>query len=132
MSEWVPYHEPSTAKAHELVRGKKTDAEKYAAIIRFVDHDFVYDYIKAIKVAKKKGVLPDVERTWNVRMGICQDIAAMTVGMLRAVGIKAELCIGTCGGRKHHAWVEADVNGRHCLYDHRMGRSKEYKAERRY
>jgi transglutaminase-like putative cysteine protease len=132
MSEWVPYHEPSIAKAKELVRGKVTEKGKYAAIIQFVDHDFVYDYIKAIKVAKKKGVMPDVERTWNVRMGICQDIAAMTVGMLRAVGIRAELCIGKNGRRNNHAWVEAIVDGKHCIYDHRMKTSNVYKAERRY
>lgn len=130
-SIWVPYHEPSAEKARKLAEGCKTPLAKYKVITDYVTRCFAYDYIKAVKVAKKRGVLPDVEHVWKLHMGICQDIAAMTVGMLRAVDIEAYLCIGTIGGRIHHAWVEAIIDGKVRRYDH-DGEAPEYKEERRY
>lgn len=128
---WVPYHEQSEAKALELVRGKTTETAKYRAITAWVSRCFGYDYIRAVKVAKKKGVYPDVERCWKLHMGICQDIASMTVGMLRAVGIRSALCIGKAGGQGYHAWVESNVDGKVLRYDY-SGEAKEYNVERRY
>jgi len=131
MSDWVPYHAPSVNKAKMITRTKVTELSKYQAITEYVSRCFVYDYIKAIKTAKLTGVLPDVNRTWETGMGICQDIAAMVTGMLRSVGIHAELCIGTAGSQKKHAWVEAEIDGKLYRYDHRR-QAKQYITERRY
>lgn len=129
---WVPYHEASEAKAKELAAGKKTETAKFKTITEWVSRCFAYDYIKAVRVAKKKGVLPDVEHTWKWHMGICQDIAAMTTGMLRAVGIRAILCIGKVDGhRTNHAWVEAMVDGERLRYDYSKAGTN-YEIERRY
>lgn len=130
-SVYVPYHRESVEKAKELVRGKKTDLAKYLTITKYVTLMFGYDYIKAIKVAKTRGVLPDIETTWRTHLGICQDISAMVVGMLRAVGIKANLCIGKAGSNISHAWVEAVINGKKYRYDH-AGKASVYKTERMY
>lgn len=130
-SVYVPFHKESVEKAMELVKGKKTELSRYKAITYYVDTTFGYDYIKAVKVAKTRGVLPDVETTWKTRLGICQDISAMVVGMLRAVGIKANLCIGKAGSNISHAWVEAVIGGKKYRYDH-SGNARVYVTERMY
>ena len=131
MSEWVPHCCAAEDVAKKITENKGSQLAKYCTITEYVSRCFVYDYIRAIKTAKQKNVFPDVERTWILKMGICQDIAAMTVGMLRAIGIHAELCIGTTGGRKKHAWVETDIDGKKYRYDF-SGRAKKYIVERRY
>ena len=49
---------------------------------------FSYDYIKAINI--KAGMLPDIPGTWDKRMGVCQDLAAIMCCMLRTQGIVSE------------------------------------------
>ena len=128
-SMYLPYHAESRVKARELVHDIRDPTEKYKAITNFVTRMFRYDYIRAIQIPKKNG-LPDVDRCWNTKLGICLDIAAMTVGMLRAVGLKAYLCIGYAD-RQYHAWVETRINGKMLRYDH-TGKAKSYKKERQY
>lgn len=103
MSAYVPYYAPSVLKAKELSSGL-SQQKRYKAITSYVNRSFVYDYIKASTV-KKHGVLPNIASCWEKRMGICQDLAAMAVGMFRAVGLKASLVIGHADGI-YHAWVE--------------------------
>jgi len=127
MSKYIPYHEPSIRCAEELTRGASSDAEKYRIITEFVTKSFRYDYIRAVTIPKKNG-LPDLERTWEKKRGICLDIAAMTTGMLRAVGLHAFMCWGKAD-KKNHAWVEARIGGEWRRYDFN-GKAKTYKAER--
>lgn len=103
MSAYIPYHVPSILKAKELSSGL-SQQKRYKAITSYINRSFVYDFIKAATV-KKHGVLPDIASCWGKRMGICQDLAAMAVGMFRAVGLKASLVIGHADGM-YHAWVE--------------------------
>ena len=131
MNEYVPYHLESRQKAKELTKDSISEIEKYLRIIGYVDHNFVYDYIRAIVIPKRNG-LPDVKRCWEKHMGICLDIAAMTVGMLQSVGLNAKLCIGHLG-RAYHAWVETDIDGECYIFDHRAHKSaKAYHTEREY
>ena len=129
MSKYVPFHAESTQFAKELTKGMATQIEKYRAITSYVSRAIAYDYVRAINI-QKKGGLPDVDRCWKTRMGICLDIAAMTVGMLRAVGIQSTLCFGRAD-KTYHAWVEAMINGQKYRYDH-DGKAKVYRTERRY
>lgn len=129
MSKFIPYHAESISKAKELAAGKRLGRDKYDAITSYIKTNFVYDYVRAITITKKN-VYPDVSYCWEHKMGICQDIAAMTVGMLRAVGINATLCIGNADGQ-HHAWVEAIINKKKYRFDH-PHIAKAYKIERRY
>lgn len=129
--EYIPYHKESIQKAQELTKDKKTLLAKYLTITKYVTNTFGYDYIKSVKVAKTKGILPDIETTWKTHLGICQDVSAMVVGMLRSVGINAYLCIGKAGSRISHAWVEAIINGKKYRYDH-SGKASVYKTERIY
>ena len=129
MSKWVPAVPEAHAKAKELTKGLIGGKAKYDAITEYVRKNFAYDYIRAIKIPKRN-VYPDPVYCWKNKMGICQDIAAMTTGMLRAVGVNACMCVGAADGH-HHAWVEATINGKTYRFDH-PHEAKSYKTERTY
>ena len=130
MSKYIPYHAESIAKAKELVKDKKDPVEIYSTIVHWVSRNFNYDWIRAITIPKKGREMPDIARCWDKRMGICMDIAAMTVGMLSAVGIKAYMCYGHTE-RTYHAWVEAIINNKLYRYDHN-GKAKKYNREKTF
>lgn len=132
MNKYTPYHEPSARKAKELCVNLKTLPERYEMITDYISRTISYDYIRAITITKKNG-LPDVDRCFNRRMGICLDIAALAVNMLRAVSVPCNLVIGWADG-KYHAWVVARMNGKRYLYDHDdpNGKVQVYKKERMY
>lgn len=129
---YVPHYEPAEQKAKELCEGLKSLQDRYKAITRFVSDRIVYDYVRSNTIPKKNG-LPNVERCWKLRMGICLDISALTVTMLRAVSVPCSLVIGWADGH-YHAWVEARMDGSRYLYDHdaAKGKVKVYKRERMY
>ena len=129
MSKFVPYHAESVQQAKELTKELTAPLDKFRAITRYVSRTISYDYVRSIQIPKKNGV-PDVDRCWRLKMGICMDISALTVGMLRAVGIPAYLCFGKAD-RNNHAWVEVMINNQKYRYDH-DGHAKVYKTERRY
>lgn len=133
MSKYVPYHAPSIAYAKQLTKGLPDKQQKYQVITTFISRTIGYDFVKAATINKKVGSLPDVAGCWNKRVGICLDIAALTTGMLRAVGIQAYLVIGHAD-RNYHAWVEARINGKTIIYDHDnpKGKAITYKKERVY
>ena len=129
---YVPHYAPAEAKAKDLCKGAQSLLERYEIITKYVSDKIAYDYIRAITIPKRGG-LPDVERWWKLHMGICLDIASLTVGMLRAVSIPASLIIGWADGH-YHAWVEARIGGKKYLYDHDdpQKKVKLYKKERMY
>ena len=97
--------------------------------------NFVYDYIKSVTV--KPGLLPQIDDCWNNKMGICQDLAAMTCAMLRSQGVPARLMIGTVGSNTYHAWVVAVVNGKNEFFDptaelNASSKTDSYTTERYY
>ena len=128
----MPVHDPSAAKARALCSGTRSLLARYEIITRYVSDTIAYDYVRAI-VIPKRNAMPDVARCWNLHMGICLDIAALTAGMLRAVSIPANLVIGWADGH-YHAWVEARISGQRLLYDHDdpQGKVKTYKRQRMY
>lgn len=132
MANYVPHYAPAEKQAKELCKGMRTLKERYDAITQFVNRHIVYDYIRAAVIPKRNG-LPDVAGCWIRRMGICLDISALTVGMLRAVSVPCSLIIGHADGH-YHAWVEARIDGRRLRYDHDdpAGKVKVYKRERMY
>jgi len=130
MKIYLPFHVESIETARQLCAGMDDDFLKYKAVTNYVSTHFAYDYVKAITIPKRGG-LPDVENCWNKRIGICGDLSAMTVGMLRGVGLKAWLVIGRAD-KICHAWVETDWG----IYDPTVAitkrKVKTYKKERMY
>ena len=116
-NQYVNYDEntPCVIKAAEICEGMTDQAEIYETVRRFVLKNFNYDYVKSVTV--KAGVLPDINGCWEKRMGICQDLSALTIAMLRSQGIPARLMIGTLGASTYHAWVTAVVNGEDKFFD---------------
>ncbi len=111
-----------------------SEKEAYEAVCKFMKTSFVYDFIKAINI--KPGMLPDIDGSYAKKMGVCQDLAAITVAMLRTQGIPSRLIIGYAD-KQYHAWTVATVNGKEQFFDPTAAISaispvKDYSVERYY
>ncbi|MDO4711571.1 MAG: transglutaminase domain-containing protein [Peptostreptococcaceae bacterium] len=92
-------------KANELTAGKKTEAEKIAAIYDYIIKNVRYDKAKASSV--QTGYLPNIDETLISSKGICFDYASLLAGMLRSQGIPTRLIVGTVSPSDiNHAWNE--------------------------
>ena len=123
----------AVAKADEICAGKG-EKEAYDAVCKFMSTSFVYDFIKAVTI--KPSMLPDIDGSFAKRMGICQDLSAITCAMLRTQGIPARMIIGYADSQ-YHAWTTAKVNGKDIFFDPTAAISaissvKEYSMERYY
>lgn len=129
---YVPYT-PGCGYAAQMCAEMETPLEVYQAVRRYVEKTVYYDYIKAAKINTSTEILPDPLSCWNAHKGICQDIASFLVGMLRACGVPARLCIGYAD-KKYHAWAEANIDGRLYRFDPDTNHKsvEVYKRERWY
>lgn len=134
-SQYLAYTKESGAviESDSLCAGM-SEKEAYDAICRYMSTSFVYDFIKAINI--KPGMLPDIDGSWEKRMGVCQDLAAITVAMMRTQGIPSKLVIGYAD-KQYHAWTTATVNGKEVFFDPTAALSaisnvKNYSMERYY
>ncbi|MBQ9252990.1 MAG: transglutaminase family protein [Clostridia bacterium] len=116
-NQYVDYNEKTAAvlEAEKLCKDMSTEKEKYKAICNYMKSHFAYDYIKSVSV--KAGQLPQIDDAWKKHMGICQDLSAIMVAMLRTQGIPARLMIGTLNATTYHAWVTAVVDGKEEFFD---------------
>lgn len=122
-------------EAAALCAGMTDQGQIYQTICGFMKTHFTYDYIKSVSV--KSGQLPDIEDAWNKRMGICQDLSAIMVAMLRSRGVPARLEIGMLNNNTYHAWVTAVVNGEEQFFDptaalNAVNKNNTYTLERFY
>ena len=121
------------AKAQELCEGMD-DKEAFETITAFMTSEFVYDFIRALTV--QAGELPDLDGCYEKRMGICQDLSAVMVAMLRSRGIPARMTIGYADAN-YHAWTETYLDGEAVFFDptaelNAITKPKEYAIERYY
>ena len=114
-NQYVDYtkESPSVAKADELGEGA-SEEEIYQSVCDFMAGEFLYDFVRATTISP--GALPEVDECYNNKMGICQDLAAVMVSMLRTQGIPAKLMIGYIG-TYYHAWTVSVVNGEERFFD---------------
>ena len=101
--------------AGDLCKDLTEAKDIFKTVTKYVVSNFSYDFIKSVTV--KSGELPDIEYCWEKKMGICQDLSAMTCAMLRSQGVPARLMIGTLGSGTPHAWVLAVVDGEDTFFD---------------
>lgn len=134
-NQFVNYDESSDVieKADSLCAGK-TQSQIFDIVCNFMKTNFGYDFVKAATI--KANQLPDIETCYRKRMGICQDLSATMVAMLRSQGVPAKLMIGYAD-KNYHAWVIAIVDGEEVFYDPtaQLGaskKSKTYTVERFY
>ena len=126
MNKYLPIHKPSREHAKLLCERISDPYTRWQTVTAYVSRTITYDYIRAATIPKKNQY-PDLDRTWEKRKGICMDIASLTVGMLRAVGINAYMVYGWAD-RNYHAWVEATIDGKTYRYDHDNTTGKKVKS----
>ena len=107
-NQYVNYTAESEAvkKAAELVKDKKTEIEKIAAVYHYTVTTLTYDTEKAKTV--QSGYLPDVDKVLAEQKGICFDYAALMTAMLRSQGIPTRLVVGYAG-EVYHAWINVFI-----------------------
>ena len=131
--------EPALARAREASDGR-LPAEAAAQVCRLVCDSLDY-------VPGATGVTTSAQEAWEVGKGVCQDMAHVAVGMLRALGVPAryvsgyllprsDLAVGDSVGGESHAWVEwwagewqawDPTSGRRAGVDHVLvGRGRDY------
>ena len=112
-NEFQPYIRPSqyvdygastkcVKKAESLCKKAGTDLDKVKKVYKWVIKYFKYDYNKAKTV--KSGYLPDLNKVYNAKKGICFDYASTMTAMLRSQGVPVKLVIGYTGS-EYHAWI---------------------------
>ncbi len=83
------------AEIESLTSGKNTETEKIDAIYHFVAQKVRY---MGLGTGKKKGFEPKpVSETYETRYGVCRDVAALMVAMLRDAGIDADIVLTGAG-----------------------------------
>jgi len=138
-NQYVNYDENTACVkyAQDLCKDMSDQGEIYKTVCTYVLQNFIYDYIKSVSVQSMSQQMPDIDYCWDNRMGICQDLSAMTCAMLRSQGIPARLMIGTVGSNTYHAWVVAVVNGEERFFDptaelNASNKNETYTTERYY
>ena len=130
-NQYVSYVQTTNAvlKSDELA----TDGDVYKRVCDFMTNEFQYDFVRAKTIAA--GTLPEIEPCFDNRAGICQDLSAIMVCMLRVQGIPAKLMIGYAD-KYYHAWTMAVVDGEEVFFDpvQAIGciNAKKYATERFY
>ena len=136
-NQYVSYDENTACvqETQKICEGVTNQEEIFDIVRKYVMKNFNYDYIKSVTV--KPGLLPQIDECWKNKMGICQDLSALTCAMLRSQGVPARLVIGTVGSNTYHAWVVAVVNGDNRFFDptaemNASSKNEQYSTERYY
>ncbi len=108
--------------AGQLTNGLSTDREKAEAIYKYVASNISYDIEKY--ETKNYNWDDSALKTLELKKGICQDYAYLTIALLRASNMEARLIEGNAFGGfwpQKHAWVEAKVDGNWLTMDPTWG-----------
>ena len=105
-SSIIPFSPENAAVklALELTAGVNGEREKVKEIYAFVRNSFTYDYFKADRVRDSVRYGVDIDATLTERSGVCYDLSALMVAMIRSAGVPARLEIGD-----GHAWLSVYV-----------------------
>lgn len=134
-NQYVNYTRYSDAVAEgERLCSGMSEKQAFETLCAYMKNNFVYDFIKALNVTP--GMLPDVDGTFEKKMGVCQDLSAVLASMLRTQHIPAKLVIGYAD-KQYHAWITATVTGKEEFFDPTaavsgIGKVKDYSVERYY
>ena len=124
----------AVAKAAELCNGMTDQLQIYETLCNYMKTSFLYDYVKAVTV--QAGALPDIDGSYDKKMGVCQDLSAILACMLRTQGIPCRLIIGYAD-KQYHAWTTTEINGKEYFFDptaalNAIATVKDYSVERYY
>lgn len=134
-NQYVNYNEltKAVAAANEMCAGK-SEKEIYTLIRKYIMDNYAYDFIKSVTVPA--GELPDIDGCYEKKMGVCQDLSALMVCMLRSQGIPAKLMIGYAD-KNYHAWTVTPIETKQVLFDptaalNAISKPVSYSVERYY
>jgi len=103
-------------KAQQLTSGVSDDETKVKKIYNFVVSNIRYDHDKLDNLPST--YIPNIEKIYSSKSGICYDFASLTAAMLRSVGVPTKLVMGYADGvNGYHAWNEVYVGGKWILID---------------
>lgn len=89
-------------KAKSLCKSSKNEMDKVKKVYSWTIKYFKYDKQKAKTV--KSGYLPELDKVYKAKKGICFDYASTMAAMLRSQGVPTKLVIGYAG-TAYHAWI---------------------------
>ena len=103
-SQYVNYTSSTKCvkKANSLCKKTKDEMGKVEKVYNWTIKYFKYDKNKAKTV--ESGYLPELDRVYKSKKGICFDYAATMVAMLRSQGVPTKLVVGYAGSA-YHAWI---------------------------
>ena len=135
-NQYVDYNilSAAVAKAAELCEGITDPVKIYETLRNYMVNTFMYDYIKAVTV--QPGELPDIDGSYDKKMGVCQDLSAIFACMMRTQGLPTRLIIGYAD-KQYHAWTTTEINGKEYFFDptaalNAIATIKNYSVERYY
>ena len=117
-NRYVDYNEdsPFLEDAEQFCSGK-SEPEAFERFRAYFEKCYTYDFVTSIaRMSPDYGLNPRIDRTFELHMGICQDLASLAVAMLRSRGIRAAMDIGRANG-KSHAWVSVWIDGKEITWD---------------
>ena len=122
-SEFEPYIRPNlfcnyddasacVAQARSLAADAANEGDVVRSVYQWVVGNISYDYDKATELATVTGYVPDPDRTFEERTGICFDYASLSAAMLRSLGIPCQVVTGYVSPDDlYHAWNMVYING---------------------
>ena len=114
-NQYVNYTSQSPSVAQpDTFAGAGSQTEIFNQVCDFMTGEFAYDFVRAQTISP--GELPEVDECFTSRMGICQDLSAVMISMLRVQGIPSRLIIGYVDGY-YHAWTQSLVDGEEKFFD---------------
>ena len=134
-NQYVDYdlYTAAVQKSDELCQGMSAAQDRFNIITRFMTSEFAYDFVRAKTISP--GQLPEIDYCYENRMGICQDLSAVMVCMLRVQGVPCKLVIGYAD-KYYHAWTSTVIDGQEVFFDPTAAinalSAKKYTVERIY
>jgi len=100
------------SQANNLCSGLSTTDSKVLAVYNWIAANISYDteLASAITSGQVTVYIPDPDKTYNSRKGICFDYASLMCAMLRSQGIPTRLVVGMVP-QGYHAWNEVYFKG---------------------
>jgi transglutaminase-like putative cysteine protease len=100
----------------ELTRDAKSQEEKARAIYDWIARNVKYDFSVVGKL--EAGYVPNPQKTYDTKLGICTDFAALFASMCRSQGIPCKLVVGNYERSEYlHAWNEVYFDGEYHIVD---------------
>lgn len=99
-------------QATKLTKSCKTDNDKIKEIYKYIVENFSYDFDKLKQLSSNSNYIPDIDKVYKAKKGICYDISSLMASMLRSQSVATKLVTGyptnsNLPANTYHAWNKA-------------------------